>query len=347
MRWNPFDFVEPAIGRTKELLFPVNLKYWMKLGFVSLLSGKQTFGGNFSGFGNGVGSASNKSPRNVTANAIPEFKRDAGIIGLVAMLIGFLVLIWTFISSVFNFIFIDALLKKDYSIRKSWGEHKLKGFSLFGFKILFSIIVLLVVAIIFLPFISALLTQGVSEFFENNALSTILLYLLPSLILFFIWMILVGVFFMFVMNFSVIDVHINNVGIFQAIKKTMSNLRNAKTEGFVYFLSIILFGIVLSFAYSLAIVIAGVAFLISFGLIGLLLYLLILVLFSEIVAIIVAIIYAIPVVLILIYVVEVLILPFNVFIRYFSIFNYEQLYNEKVISKTGLNIKKTGLKNKK
>lgn len=45
-----FGVIDPAIKRTREILFPFDFKKWLKLLFLVILSGVASFGGEFQFF---------------------------------------------------------------------------------------------------------------------------------------------------------------------------------------------------------------------------------------------------------------------------------------------------------
>jgi hypothetical protein len=146
MRWNSFNLVGPAIDNTKKLLFPYNFKYWGKLTFVSILSKYGVSSSGSGGGGNGSSFASNDETKSITGNAIAGATNNFnyGLIGLLVALFSIIGLVMTYITSIFTFIYIEALVKKRYSISESWNGNKKQGHSFFGFRIIFGLISLAV-----------------------------------------------------------------------------------------------------------------------------------------------------------------------------------------------------------
>lgn len=324
MKWNAFGLAEPAIDKTKELLFPIRFGYWMKLGLVSLLSVGTGMGGSIRVPSSGGSSFSNKKIANITGNVISNSQKAAiGLIGTLVFALGIIYLIWNFITSIFTFVFIDALILKDYSIKKSWGKNKSQGVSFFGFRILISVLSLLAIGLIFLPLIVQLLQNGVINYFTNNSFSRILITLIPSIILSLLWLLILGIFMMFVLNFSLVDMYKNKIGITRSIKNTFRQIRTQKLESFVYLLA----NFVFSIAIAVLFLIVLIPIIIVFGLIGLALFFGIFI-FSKIVAIIIL----VPYVIFVIYAFSVVLLPFSVFMRYFSLLGYEKLFATKLLT---------------
>ena len=177
------------------------------------------------------------------------------------ILIGlFLGLIYSFITSVFTFIFIDALIKKDYKIKKSWKENVGKGSSLFGFRIIAGIIFLVISGIIFLPIILRIINMGFEGAFAGLSFFGVLKVILPSILLFIIWVILYSVFMVFVFDFCLPDMYKNKVSIRMALRRTFGNVRESKAESFVYILAKIVLGIAAAILSLIAILILGLIF---------------------------------------------------------------------------------------
>ncbi len=324
MKWNAFNLVEPAIDKTKELLFPIKLSYWMKLGFVSLLSAGTSFGKSMRFPSSGSSNFLTKKTTHLTENAISNLPKSISwFIGFLVFVIGIAYLILNFISSVFTFIFIDALVLKDYSIKKSWGKNKWRGASFFGFRILISIIALLILGLIFLPLIIQLFQQGLVNYFTENSFLTILFTLIPSIILAILWILIIGIFMVFVLNFSLVDMYKNKINITQSIKNTFRQIKNQKLESFIYLLANLVFSLAVVILSSIIIL----PVLIIFGIIGIIFFFGIFI-FSKLAAIMIL----IPYVVFVIYTFSVVLLPLSVFMRYFSLLGYEKLFNTKIIS---------------
>jgi hypothetical protein len=328
MKWNAFEFVEPAIDKTRKLLFPIKLKYWFKLGFVSLLSAGNRFG---SGSNFSFPSSSNKDS-SITGNAISNLtdKINWTLVGVLAALFVVIGLIFTFIQSVFSFIFIDALVKKDYQIKKSWAQHKSKGISFFWLRLVMGLICLAVVVLIFLPAIIQIAQVGFKEFFSSASLLHLILTFLPSLIFLGLWIIIYSVFMTFVTDFALPESYKNSVGVWEAAKRTFRNLNNQKVEGLVYVLAKIVLGIAVAIISVIALVILLIPVLIVAGIIALI-TVLPAYFISKTAAIVVAIVIGIPYFLFALYVFIVAILPLTVFLRYLGLIAYENMFKTRIL----------------
>jgi len=225
-------------------------------------------------------------------------------------------LLLNFISSVFNFIFIDALVKKKYSIKQSWEELKSLGFSFFLFRILFGLILILLITI---PILLFFLKFGQSENIFTALGPLIILLLIP---LFLILILLIGIFLSFVHHFSLVDMYKNKIRITRAIKNTFRNINLQKKESLVFILATMVLGIAINI---LSLIVLFLILLILIP-IGILFY------FIFLSNLILGIILSIPILIFLIYFINVALLPLYSFMRYFSILSYEKIYNQKVLN---------------
>jgi hypothetical protein len=322
MRWNAFDLVGKSVKKTQQLLFPIKFRYWMKLGFVSLLSKNS---GSFLKGNNGLNfsvPSSNKDVNSVTGNAISNLSEKSyiGILGLIMGVGVILALIWSFITSVFTFIFIDALVKKDYKIKKSWKENKGNGASFFGFRIVTALINLAVIGLIFLPLILSIIDVGLKEFISTISFSVFLSFMI-SIIFAVIWLLLFGIFIGFVLDFALPEMYRQGIGIIGGIKRMWENIKVQKVESLVYLVAKIALGIVVGLISLIALIPVGLVFLI----LGLII-LVPLWFISKILMFI----FLVPVFLLFIYAFNVVVLPLNVFLKYFSLLVYEKLFRVKL-----------------
>jgi hypothetical protein len=246
---------------------------------------------------------------------LSPIKSNPGFLGFTLAFFGIFALFLNFISSVFNFIFIDALVKKKYSIRTSWEELKFLGFSFFLFRIIFGLIIMVSVSLPFLFF----------YFFISNVENTFsiigpFLFLL-TLPLFLTLIFLSLIFLIFVNSFSLVDMYRNKNNITLAIKNTFRKISFQKMESLIYIVALM----VLSIAIGIISLIVLFLILLVLMPLGILLYSLIL---SNIIL---GIMVSIPILICLIYLINVVLLPISSFMRYFSILSYEKLYDQKVL----------------
>jgi len=178
MVWYGIDAVDRAFSRTRKALFePFDFWKWAKLALIIFLLGGISGGG---GGGGGSGTNYQAGPDDFE-DALPEippglapgfpfdvteythFSEVAGfiIVGIVLVLLLFLV--FSYISSVMEFVFVESLVKNEvlfwaYS-RKFLG----KGFNLLLIRFGIGLVFLLLIGIAALPFVSKLL-ENTSDF---------------------------------------------------------------------------------------------------------------------------------------------------------------------------------------
>ena len=153
----PISVTEPvsaAIQKTKEILFrPFEAGKWFGLGFCAFLASLGTGGGNggFRGNYNSPSRGFNSGSRNATQQ-LDKFAAEAGnwfshnfaivlIVGVAVFLFIIAVgLLFSWLSSRGQFMFIDGIVKNRGLVKQPWHEYRAEGNSLFRFKICLGLI---------------------------------------------------------------------------------------------------------------------------------------------------------------------------------------------------------------
>jgi hypothetical protein len=227
------DIITDSFNRTKELFFPIRKEYWLKMGFVNLFAGNSGYGGN---------SGSSSSGRNSELNnidlkqAISQFNSEAlkflaqygYIVGIGIFLLYLISLLFTYISSVLTFVFMDGLVNKEIKVRKSFIENKLLGSQLFFLRLVLGIISMAAFVIIMLPLISAFFSGTLAQF--NFWL------LIPMIIGFVLFCIIIGIFLFFVNDFVVPIMYLKKYPFKSAWDHFITISKNNKLEIFLYWL---------------------------------------------------------------------------------------------------------------
>ncbi|NQU78762.1 hypothetical protein HQ545_03245 [Candidatus Woesearchaeota archaeon] len=341
MKFNSFDFVKPSIEDVKRLLFPIEPSKWFKLGLVSMLSG----GGRGGGFGGGRGLNFNiptgrnqesksllenvsNTTNEITGGAVQSVKSAIGgwyyLILPILIFLFILFVIMNFITSVFTFIFIESLDTRKVLIKKGWKRNKGVGFSLFLFRIVIGLIVLGILVLMTLPMIIPMIQQGFSAYFDNFSLWNIA-WMIPAFVLFLLFMLILSVFMTLFRNVSILHMYFKRMPAWASLKTTFKQMSNHKIETLVFFLALVVIGIVVGIgSVIVAVLIIMVFFLLAlpftliFWLLGVSIGWNILVILGAITVsavFFIAFIYALSVVL----------LPLSTYGTYFSIRNYKAL----------------------
>jgi hypothetical protein len=342
MKFNSFNFITPCIDDMKRLLFPFRMKYWLKLGFVAMLSGNGRMsggggGGNGSNFripvrslstGTGSKETASQTANEITGSAVESVKSSLGgwyyaILPAILIILLFS-LIMSYINSVFNFIFLEALDTHKVLIKRSWRRNQGVGWSFFLFKLVFGLFVFAVLALLMLPMIIQMIQQGFMGFFENFQIMN-LLWMIPAFLVMMIFLIMVGVFMSLVYNFSVVHMYFHRLPAVASIRATFRHMRKKKVEVLVFLLARLVIGIVLSIIGALIILVLLLIFLVIAIPFGVLFYFLVVSGGWSAGVIVALVIVGLAFFIALGYVFSVCFLPFSTFSRYFAIQNYKVL----------------------
>lgn len=141
---NAFELIQPAFEKMRQLLFPINVKLWLKLAFIALIAGFGV-GGGFNGSSYNQRQLSNEKMSEISTAILGFWTRWWKAIVALMIVLLLLWVLMAFLSSVFKFIFYDGITKKETGMRTSFMKNLGLGTSLFGFMLLFSIAILLLV----------------------------------------------------------------------------------------------------------------------------------------------------------------------------------------------------------
>lgn len=252
----PISVIEPvsaAIQKTKEILFsPFNAEKWFGLGFCAFLASLGTGGGsaNFRGNYNGSSSNFNSVGRNATQqfdkfinearNWISEYFVIVVIAGIALfLLIIALGLLFSWLSSRGQFMFIDGVAKNRGLVKQPWHEYRAEGNSLFKFKVclglIYSFISLVVVGLCVLIAWSDIS----SKTFGAMAIVAIIIF---GVYIFFA--VITGVTIEFLThNFVVPTMYLRRVNVMEAWRIVRSTFGDHKFTLCLYFLFMIVLGI--------------------------------------------------------------------------------------------------------
>jgi len=159
---NAFELIQPSFEKMKGLLFPINVKLWLKLAFVALIAGFG-MGGGFNGSNYSQRQLSNEKMSEISAAILGIWTRWWKAIIAIAIVLLLLWVLMAFLSSVFKFIFYDGITRKEKGMRASFKRNLGLGASLFGFMLLFGIAILFLVILFAALVISSLGVHSIGD----------------------------------------------------------------------------------------------------------------------------------------------------------------------------------------
>ncbi|WP_440955870.1 DUF7544 domain-containing protein [Methanosarcina sp. Mfa9] len=328
MGWYSIDAVDRAFSRTRKALFePFDFWKWAKLALIIFFVGGagSNFGGNYGGSGNNY-QASPDEFEDIFPEIDPgQIAEVSGIIIAGIVLVLLLVLVFSYISSVMEFVFVESLVKNEvlfwaYS-RKFLG----KGFNLLLIRFGIGLVFLLLIGIAALPLVSKLL-ENTSDFSW------------PALVGGFIWLFAVitglailGSFINSFLNFAIPLSIYRETGILSAFGLAFGNFRKSWKELLVYW--VVRFFLMIGI--TIFVVILSLILFLAFGLVFLIVDGVLYFLFSALVSGTMLWVLLIPFVLLELLVIFVAMLflgvPFAVFIKYHMLSFLEAWYPESEI----------------
>jgi hypothetical protein len=273
MGWYSVDAIDIAFKKTKKILNePFNFWKWLKLAIIIFFIGggigNQVFNYNPGGFDkpfsrNGVeGSSVDK-----ISNQMGLFWHQYQTYILIAVTIFILfILIFGFISSVMEFVFMESIVTNIVSIRAYFKKYLRQGFSLFLVRMiigLFTLMLLIAAAsLVFLPFLrsGAVITPGL---IWNSIFWLILILLVLALVN--------GIIGSFI-SLSIPIMMYRNIGIIAALGKIIARLREEWKQILVYWIMRIIIGLVAGILVGIVAIIVLIVFLIAIILLGAILY---------------------------------------------------------------------------
>lgn len=266
MTWYVVDALDKAFGRTKKCLFePFDFWKWMKLVIIVMLIGG--IGGNFNGGGNSYSSDDYNLPESGStdsftdvfrgfANQVPTGTSQGLIIGIV-VLIFVLILFFSYVSSIMEFVFVESLVSNDVRFWEYSRRYMRKGLGLFLFRVLTGILLLAIIAVMALPFVLPLIGTSGENFTDTIASNIIsLIFLLISILL--VTAIIGGVISSFI-NLSIPVAIYTESGIFRAFSYVFRQFRKDWKQIVVYWFGRILLGLVVGIAVVIISLIVMVA----------------------------------------------------------------------------------------
>jgi hypothetical protein len=154
------DTMRPAIDRARRILFqPFRFGLWLRFAFLAIFTGEISSSGGSPNF-NWHMPAEPTTTQGATAGqfpfALPSLQRALPFIIAAALLIVVLYFVFLYISSVLRFVLFESVVTGNARIRESWRRWQAHGTSLFGWRLVFTVVVTIIDAVfIGLPLIAA------------------------------------------------------------------------------------------------------------------------------------------------------------------------------------------------
>ncbi len=255
------DIISDSIQQTKGIFFPINKRFWLKIGVVSLLDHKGSSGFNF------------RSTRIADPGEFTKFMTfiKAHLSLILGISGGVIVLSWLFsiISYTFSFIFLESLFSRKVLIKAYFKKFIKKGLSLFWLNLALSLINLIIMAPLSLPLLIPLIRNWGNLIWSQFSIP----YLIFFAIIFVLDLVIFGLINFVINNFVVIDMYTGSTSSFQSLRKMIKLIRIELFESFIYLLMNILLGIATAIISIFIGLILILAFLIFGGIIALIFYL--------------------------------------------------------------------------
>ena len=316
MTWHAIDSLGDAIDATRRLLLPFSVRRWLTLAVVVFFVSGIT--GSNSSFNVGGLDVEISAP---PPAPFPEPIRDEYVVEIAETtaasprLLFFLLaagavilvgLVFLYVASVMEFVFVDIARSEDVRIRGFFGDSTGKGLSLFGFRIGIGVLLL-----------SILVLFGLLTFLTGGLFLLFVVVLSPVLILAAIglWLLL-----RFTADFVVPVMIAEDVGVIEGWRTFWPALKTDWKQYGVYAVVRFLLGIAVGVAAGIGFVAIAIALLVPFGIVGLGGYLLL-----GTVAPAAAVPFSVGVVVLfvlalLIAVVTLVLVPLETYLRYYALF---------------------------
>ena len=314
------DILNDTFNKTKEQFFPIKVKYWLRMGFISMFGGRRT--SSSSGGNSGYNSSGKDFPgmnfseivTKVNTEGLNYFSQYGLITGIGIFVLYLISLFFTYINSVFMFMFMEGLFNKDIRIKKSFKDNNKLGVSLFSFRFILGIISLIVTLLIFSPLLQA--------FVSNTLVNFNYWLLIPMFITWILFLIVIGILMFLVYDFVVPIMYLKKFAFSPAWKHFLQIASKKKLEIFLYWLikiGLSLASVIVSFLIVIPLLFVILLLAIPFVLLGLGIYFLFNFIAGELGAIISVSVFGVMCFFLFIYLFSVVFVPIPAFFRMYSI----------------------------
>jgi hypothetical protein len=265
------DVIEPAFEHTKQMLLrPFRFGQWVRLAFVGLLAGEMSsFGG--CNFNLPADTQNQGSPQAPSGDFPALFTHHPALftglaLALIAVTIVLLVL-FTYISSVMQFVLFDSIVARECHVRHGWTRRRQPGLRLFLWRLLFMLAVLGVLLIVIGIPAACAYAAGWFTHARDHVLGLVFGGLILSLILIalIVFAAVVGV---MTKDFVVPQMALENLSVMEGWRRLWQGLRYEK-GGYAAYIGIkIGLTIAATIVFGIGAIIALVVLLIIFGGVG-------------------------------------------------------------------------------
>lgn len=253
MSWYAIDAMDRAFSRTKKALFePFDFWKWIKLAIIIFFVGSigSNYGGSGTNYQTGSEDLANNFP-NVGYGEMPDFPSmisglgpgyvdsvsSLAIIASIVIFFIILILIFSYISSTMEFVFVEALVRNEVHLRSYFRKFMRKGFNLLLIRLAIGIIFFILFLLSLLPFIPVLGTE--SSDFAVPALVGGIFWILGVIIFLALIGIIISSFISLAIPLSIY----RETGIISAFRMVYRNFRKSWQEVLVYWFIRFLLGI--------------------------------------------------------------------------------------------------------
>ena len=265
------DVIQPAFQHTKQMLLgPFRFGQWVRLAFVGLLAGEMSsFGGcNFSFPADTGHQASPQIPSGDFPALFTHYSALFTGLALALIAVGIVLLVlFTYISSVMQFVLFDSVVARECHVRHGWTRRKQPGFRLFLWRLLFMLAVLAVLLIVIDIPAACAYAAGWFTHAGQHVLGLVLggLVLFLILIALIVFAAVVGV---MTKDFVVPQMALENLTVMEGWRRLWQRLRSEK-GGYAAYIGIkIGLSIAATIVFGIGAIIALVVLLILFGGVG-------------------------------------------------------------------------------
>lgn len=247
-----FSSIDTALDRTKSLLWPFQKGIWLRIAFISL------FIGGFSSFNPFQFTSDTEDFPFITSGSdafIDQLPIILAVIGIILVI----ALIFSYISCVFQYLFVECLSKNEFSIRKYFKTNTGRGLRLFGFELLIAIAMIAVIAAAAL-----FLFMGVSDPSSFPGFGYLIMLFLVILLI----SIPFGIITLFTIDFVVPIMIKDNCNLTDGWRRCFALMKKDWVQTIIYFIMRIILAIVTAILMFIAIMIAALILAIPFFIVG-------------------------------------------------------------------------------